>query len=108
MRAVLEALVAEQEGVTLVRLEQLPPEQLVAPQSPGEDGEAPLPPIYRHTVRLVVRASYRAVTAYLQSVESLDWQFNWQSMTYQVETYPQARVTLELSTLSGYEAWIGV
>ncbi len=102
MRVVLEGMLDAHDGVTLTRLERLPPEAVV------EATEDDVATVYRHTVRVEVEARYRDMARYLRSVEDLPWQFTWSALDYRVENYPQARVTLELQTFGGQEAWLGV
>jgi len=64
--------------------------------------------LYRHGVRLVFEGDYMTTMAFLESLEQKSWRFFWQSLQYDVEQYPKARVTLTLYTLSPERAWLGV
>jgi MSHA biogenesis protein MshJ len=64
--------------------------------------------LYRHGVRLVFEGDYLTTMAFLESLEQKSWRFFWQSLQYDVEQYPKARVTLTLYTLSPERAWLGV
>ncbi|MFO8155864.1 MAG: hypothetical protein ACQERR_08940 [Pseudomonadota bacterium] len=102
MRGVLEGMLAAHDGIKLIRMERSAPEKVVEPT------EEQVGTVYRHTVRLVVEADYRQLIRYLREVEELQWQFMWSALDYRVEHYPKARVTLELQTFGGQEAWLGV
>jgi len=64
--------------------------------------------LYRHGVKLVFEGDYMTTMAFLESLEQKSWRFFWQSLQYDVEKYPKARVTLTLYTLSPERAWLGV
>ena len=64
--------------------------------------------IYRHSVLLEVEGSYASLLAYLQELEELSWQFFWQGIEIETETYPNAKITLEVYTLGLREGLIGV
>lgn len=67
------------------------------------------PILYRHGIRMVVTGSYFDVHDYLKSVEQSGRQLFWGDLTYQVEgDYRNARITIELYTLSREARWIGV
>lgn len=81
-----------------------------ASSSAGEDAEraASMPRVYRHRVEVVARGEYFALLAYLQRLQGLDWQFQWDALHVEVVDYPTARARISLSTLSLAEGWIGV
>lgn len=75
------------------------------PASSATDGDIGL---YRHGVKLVFEGDYMTTMEFLESLEKKSWRFFWQTLQYDVEKYPKARVTLTLYTLSPERAWLGV
>ena len=51
---------------------------------------------------------YFDIQAYLESIETLPWQFYWKKFSYRVIDYPMAEVEIELYTLSTSPAFMGV
>jgi len=124
MARVLEAVLARDAGLRLVRLENRGRRPLLAPraQEPAEQGqereaaggpaaaaggEGALPRIWRHDVRLELEGSFLAALRYLKALERLDRRFFWDGVVVQVERYPKARVRIDVHTLSLEEGWIG-
>jgi MSHA biogenesis protein MshJ len=64
--------------------------------------------LYRHGVKLVFEGNYMETMEFLESLEQKSWRFFWQTLQYDVEKYPNARVMLMLYTLSPERAWLGV
>ena len=67
-----------------------------------------VPRVYRHQVELVVEGRYFALLDYLQRLEGLKWQFQWDALRIETVHYPTARATIDLSTLSLAQDWLGV
>ncbi|MBI2380317.1 MAG: type II secretion system protein M [Gammaproteobacteria bacterium] len=115
MATVLREVLATRPGLRLVSLKNHPaepafPELLKQPEAaPADPGAVPpRPSLYRHGLSLTVEGSYFEVLAYLKTLETLPWHFNFSGLDYRVDKYPRARVRLELYTLSASEDWIGV
>ncbi len=102
MAAVMKDLLVRQHGLSLVRLENLPPEALV---ETGADGRAAL---YRHGLRLKIEGSYLAALRYLDELEALPWRFSWALVDIDARDYPTSLIVIEVATLSLDEDWIGV
>ncbi len=128
MARVLEAVLARDAGLRLVRLENRGRRPLLAsrakePPERGRErdaagggtaqpaaeagGEGALPRIWRHDVRLELEGSFLAALRYLKALERLDRRFFWDGVVVQVERYPKARVRIDVHTLSLEEGWIG-
>lgn len=103
MVAVLRDMVQADADLTLEALENLAVDEIIAEER--DDG---IPRVYRHRVEVVASGDFFAVLGYLQRLEALDWQFQWDDLHIETTQYPQARVTIMLSTLSLDEGWIGV
>lgn len=105
MTALLQQLLAREQGMQVIALEKLPLEQ------PNlTEAEAPVSaevPLYRHRLRLSLRGNYFDSLRYLQAMEALPWTVYWDSLEYRVETYPQAILTVEIATLGQEQGWLG-
>ncbi len=64
--------------------------------------------IYRHGVELTVAGTYLDLLHYMAQLEAMPWQLYWGKANLQVETWPQARLTLTLFTLSLDKKWINL
>lgn len=103
MKEVLQELLAEHPELKLIELSSQPAVNVID-QTNG-DSELSL---YRQGLVLIVEGRYFAIQAYLQHLQSLPWQFYWQTFDYQVAEYPTARLQIELYTLSTGKAFVGV
>lgn len=63
--------------------------------------------IFAHGFEMVLRGGYFQTIEFLQHLESMTG-FYWQKLDYQVKEYPLAEITVQISTLSLEEDWIGV
>ena len=105
MRRVLEELLARREGAELVSFQRLSAELML--ESETEDDEEGVA-IYRQPVRMVFEADYPSTVRFLSAVEGLPWEFAWEELSYEVTEHPQARIEIQLYTLSGHEVWLGI
>lgn len=64
--------------------------------------------IYRHSVVLKMEGSYSGMLSYLQALEKMPWQFFWQGIEIETDSYPNALITLEVYSLGLREGLIGV
>lgn len=105
MPALLKQLLEEQQKLQLVRLENLPAESLqLGAQAESELGEGLL---YRHRLELEFIGDYLATLTYLKKIEALPRRLVWDAVSIETEDYPQARVRLQVYTLSLSKGWIG-
>ena len=102
MSQALQQVVAHQQGLRLLKIENLPPETIQ--DLPADSTET----IFRHRVSIELEGDYRSVVAYLEALEALEWQFVWDAMSVETHTYPLNRVRLQLHTLSLQRGWLGV
>lgn len=105
MRHVLERLIGEQQGLTLIRARNL---EVVPLIERGDRQGAHEPMLYRHGLRLELEGRYLDGVGYLEAVERLPWRFYWGSLALGALEYPLNAITIELYTLSLDEEWIGV
>lgn len=64
--------------------------------------------LYRHGLRIEIEGDFASTLDYLERVETSPWHLLWDRFEYRVEDYPNARVTIDLHTVSEQEEWIGV
>lgn len=126
MQQVLQDLLQQRPGLRLLALESFSA-PLELPKPPAADGQPaaasatadsapPAPPVlYRHGMRLTLEGSYFELRDYLQGIEAQSLaaggrRLFWERLDYQVgEAGPgQAKITLELYTLSREAGWVGV
>lgn len=88
-----------------LQLVSLRSEQATPLRLPGESPDAPVQ-LYQHVTVLTVSGSYGQLKSLLQQLEALPWLLTWQKLEYQVLEYPQAQMTLFISTVSADESYI--
>ncbi len=113
MRSVLEELLKRQDGLTLERAVNRPAQPVLSgDETPGAApalaAEPDAPKLYRHSLVLELRGSYLDCLRYLESVERLPWNVYWSRLELETDEYPVNDITIELTTLSLDEEWIGV
>lgn len=123
MNELLRALIAEQHGLKLISLTNLPVESLSHPPSDagaaagasvagGGKGAPAIDPRDRgpflHPVEIVVEGDYASVVAYLRAVEGLPWRIHWRTLELVAGAYPVNRVTLVIGALSLSRDWMSV
>lgn len=102
MPNLLESVLKQGQQLKLVSLESLPAEPIVRATESRSESE-----YYIHPVRMELTGSYFAIRDYLQALEALPVKYYWRHFHYRVESYPQARVILEVYTLGSREEFIG-
>jgi MSHA biogenesis protein MshJ len=104
MAQLLEEVLQSSTKLELVSLSSLQPETLV-PQNTvnGIETEG----FFLHPVRIELTGQYFDILDYLELLESMPMQYFWRSYQYQVEEYPQARLIMEVYTLSSRQEFIG-
>lgn len=126
MQQVLQDLLQQRPGLRLLALESFsaPLELPTPPVAAGQpvaanttaDSVTPATPVlYRHGMRLTLEGSYFELRDYLRGIEAQSLaaggrRLFWERLDYQVgEAGPgQAKITLELYTLSREAGWVGV
>ncbi len=114
MARLLEKMLREGEGVTLLKLETLATESLLlntddqAEEQQKDQQKSSSVNLYRHGFQIEFEGDYFSTLNYLKALEGLPWRFFWDSVELESLDYPVTRVRLELHTLSLSEGWIGV
>ena len=116
MTQMLTEVLDSQEGLTLIKVENVAPEALtngmtVAPEGVS-NGLASVRSIgfqvFRHGLVLEFQGDYFSTLRYLLYLEEMDESFFWDSFEFEQTLWPEARMRLELHTLSSEEGFIGV
>ncbi len=74
--------------------------------APAALAPAPVELLYRHGAEVVVRGNYLDMLAYMDALESMPTGLFWGSADLVVETWPTAKLTLTLHTLSLDAKWM--
>ena len=106
----LETIMKANSRLKLVSLGNLPVEQMNG-SAAAAAGAATLvrpkvPLIYRHGVQVAVRGNYLDMIDYMDTLQAMPSQVFWGRAHMEVQTYPNATLTLTLHTLSMDEKWM--
>lgn len=114
MPALLEAILTHHGNLRLVSLTTLPAIGLdegasvaAAPKS-GAVAATSAANVYKHGVEITIRGSYPDMLRYMAELEAMPWQLYWGKAKLEVETYPQATLSLTLFTLSLDRKWLNL
>ena len=115
MGPLVESILRANGRLKLVSMRTLPAEPLAAPgaapapaaasgAAPAARGDVPL--LYRHGVEVTVRGNYLDMVDYMSTLDAMPTRMFWGRAQLDVETYPTARLTLTLHTLSLDRQWM--
>jgi MSHA biogenesis protein MshJ len=94
---ILEQVLAHQPGMVL---RQATASKDTLDETADDDGSPDRTPVItRHQFELQLEGNYPATRDYLHALEALPWKFFWDDIRYDVTSYPQARITLNIHTL---------
>jgi len=92
--------------------------ELAAPATPvkttpklpeaAKAADAQAPTLYRHGVQLTVEGSYADLLTYVQALEAMPQRMLWGDVSFKVEQYPRAALTLQLYTISRDRHWLEI
>ena len=105
MPALLEDVIQNHQGLRLKRIVSLPVEPV---RLSNDSSDETAIQVYRHPLELEFEGNYFEMMAYLEELETSQWEFGWRRLEYRVAEYPTAIVVIEIETLSREESWIGV
>lgn len=116
MTQMLTGVLDSQEGLTLIKVENVLPEALtdgltVAPIEASVAGTSLRSigfQVFRHGLILEFQGDYFSTLRYLLYLEAMEQSFFWDSFEFEQTLWPEARIRLELHTLSSEEGFIGV
>ncbi len=110
----LEDVLQKTSSITVQQVRTLPAAELrlAAKVVPGADGTASVEEggtgVYKHGMLIRVSGSYQQLLELMQEIEALPWRFYWESLDYQVTSYPDATIDIRVFTLSSEEGLLGV
>ena len=64
--------------------------------------------LYEHAATIKLSGSYQQLYDYLTALENTGWELFWDSLHYKVTSYPNAEITLRVTTVSTDKHWIGL
>ncbi|MCF6283482.1 MAG: hypothetical protein L3J28_14985 [Candidatus Polarisedimenticolaceae bacterium] len=110
MTAALEDILSRNGHLKLLRVESLSVRPLLDEADGKEKSTDSVVQqgVFRHGMLIEFEGSYSETVQYLKALEELPWLIFWDKIHYHVEEYPNATVTIIVSTLSLKEGWIGV
>jgi len=112
MADLMRDVLADYKGLRLLSAKNLPVEPLqiqsvrqgVKPDNSAAEQQTVL---FAHGFEMVLSGKYFQTLEFLQHLEEMNG-FYWQALDYKVGEYPKAEITIQISTLSLEEDWIGV
>lgn len=113
MADVLKSVLSDYKGLRLITARNLPVRPLeiknTAKEKMGNEKkeEQKQAVLFSHAFQMEFEGDYFQTLSFLKRLEEMKG-FYWTMLHYQVEDYPQAKIMLQLSTLSLEEGWIGV
>lgn len=117
MADVLKDMLGAESGLVLKQLKSLGSSvfqktSTMIPEVKDESGVVETPAkkavIYKHGLQIVFEGDFFSTLKYLKALEEMPWHFYWDTVDYKVESFPKARVSIVVHTLSLEEWWIGV
>ena len=110
MTELLREILANQRGLRLISLANLPVESLSQAAAAGTDAviTAKDPGPFLHPVEMVVEGDYASIVSYLRALEGLSWRIHWQQLELVTGDYPNNRVRILIGALSLSPDWIKV
>lgn len=120
MTDVLTNLIDSTRGVRLVRIANLPVEELRAPATDAEgdtadtgQAQSTLPDVggvpavaYVHGIEVDVEGDYASISAYIRSIERQKWRFIWRKVELDASEYPKVNAKIVVATLGLERYWL--
>jgi len=66
-----------------------------------------VPHVYQHAVKVRLKGKYFALMAYAQSLKAIGQKLAWENAELKAD-YPESELTVQVYTLSGENAWLGI
>jgi MSHA biogenesis protein MshJ len=108
MNRILEYMVQQAEGLTLVKMDSLPVKALLQKTKNNENPEKTNMNIFEHGLSMELLGGYFETLDFLKELEKRRLNVVWDEISYEVQKYPVASVKILMHTLSLDEGWIGV
>lgn len=120
MTDVLTSLIDSTRGLRLVRIANLPVEELKAPATESDGDtvdtsqvQAALPEVggvpavaYVHGIELDMAGDYESISNYIRSIERQKWRFIWRKVELDASEYPQVKARIVVATLGLERHWL--
>ncbi len=123
MVALLKKLLQKHTDVQVVEMQTLPVVDFIEKQrkqlqtqADTASGGAPanaeevwknVPHVYQHAVKMRLKGKYFALMDYAQSLKAIGQTLAWENAELKAE-YPESELTVQVYTLSGENAWLGI
>jgi len=113
MADVMKKVLSDYKGLRLISAKNLPAAPLEidtkekAVSKEKDEASKSQAVLFSHAFQMELSGDYFQTLAFLKRLEQMQG-FYWSMLHYEVQDYPQAKITLQLSTLSLDEGWIGV
>lgn len=121
MAGILQSILQRSQGLVLTEIKGLGAIPLLSqtPQSVQDQSAATaestaqvpagtLEGAWKHGLVIRFEGDYMSTLAYMRELESLEWEFFWDSIEFEVIEYPRGKASMTLYTLSLEKDWIGV
>jgi MSHA biogenesis protein MshJ len=76
-------------------------------QAASDDIWQNVPHVYQHAVKVKLKGKYFSLMAYAESLKDIGQRVAWENAELKAE-YPQSELTVQVYTLSGENAWLGI
>lgn len=124
MVLLLKKLLQQHSDVQVMEMQSLPVADFIekqrkliqaqtAPVSAGSTDAAAMdawqnvPHVYQHAVKVKLKGKYFALMDYAQSLKAIGQRVAWENAELKAE-YPDSELTVQVYTLSGENAWLGI
>jgi MSHA biogenesis protein MshJ len=77
------------------------------PSADSEDLWLNVPHVYQHAVKVKLKGKYFALMDYAQSLKAIGQRVAWETAELKSD-YPENELTIQVYTLSGENAWLGI
>lgn len=106
MQQVLTTILRRETTLQLINVQNQPSEALVT--AAAEPAAGPGVQVFKHGMHMVFEGNFLETVRYLRSLEQLEGNFFWENLEFNLGTYPNGQISLDIYTLSTEQGWIGV
>ena len=108
MVGVLKEIINRSNKLKLVSLTKQAPQPLFEKdEEKANVNNQPQLQLYRHSVELLLDGGYKETQKFLEQLEAMEQQVEFNHLQFRVEEYPKSMITLVVSTVSFERKWIG-
>lgn len=106
MTGLLKEIIKNSAELKLISLIKQPPSPLFDAAESEQQSKGQVQ-MYRHPITLTFEGNYADTQKFLNQLENMKKQVNFESFDYSVDEYPKSTITLVVSTYSMSRKWIG-